>query len=227
MAVVEASIDARLDDVDAEHATVGIRMLLAAAVEGHRLTQAGAIGQKLAREIVAACPDWWGSAYPVRTSLEVRCLQIAAEFLQDAKLIRFGKTELKATPAGRAILREPDRLLAVLLDAVGIADPATADAMAGVVAVLLQRPEATYEQMTSAVDAVITAGYEIKVAPDQQRMAMSYLVSDAINGMRMFRALNVEYRRWPDHDRYSLSEDGQRIARAFIDACATGPRTQL
>jgi hypothetical protein len=105
-----------VDEVAVDRATEPARWLLEMGVEAVPLTQTHALARAVVREGVERWPAWWDTELvgPPQREADVRALEALREGLRRLGLVRRLGRKLFTTKRGRALLEDPDALLACL-----------------------------------------------------------------------------------------------------------------
>ncbi len=105
-----------VDEVAVDRATEPARWLLGMGVEGVPLTQTHALARAVVREGVERWPAWWDTEVvgPPQREAEVRVLEALHVGLRRLGLARRRGRKLFTTKRGRALLEDPEALLACL-----------------------------------------------------------------------------------------------------------------
>jgi hypothetical protein len=94
--------------------------LLARGIDGLRLTKTGALQRAIAREAAERWPHWWRHDLfgPPNREADLRVLEETHLGLRRLRLLRKDRETLRTTARGRALLHDPDALLAALRDGI-------------------------------------------------------------------------------------------------------------
>ena len=143
--------------VDSAEATALVRWLLEAGVAGIGLTKTYALAQATVREAAARWPQWWNHDLfgPPHREAELPVLEATHAALRQMRLMRRQRETLRTTAQGRALLADPDALLATLHDDLTCGGDFEASAWSSIEGVLHEYGPLPDEQLAQIVASLL------------------------------------------------------------------------
>lgn len=139
--------------------------------DGLALTQTGALGQPIVREIAVRFPDWWDLDLfgPPHREAELALLEALHALSRRARLLRRRKRRLLLTARAKSARQDPEGLLEALASHLIEGDPFEREVAELASAILLTERELDRDELAATVHGAVAGSWRTPDGPVTQR----------------------------------------------------------
>jgi tetratricopeptide (TPR) repeat protein len=186
--------------------------------DGLQLTQTGALARAIVREAAERFPHWWDAELfgPPHQEAELVLLEALHTLAREAGLLRKRKRRLLLTARAKAILREPESLIATVAPHLYAGNPFQREVAELASAVLLVERGLTRDALASTVHDALREDWQTEGGPLEER-GVEHGLAPFRNTMLALGALSDQ----PKRERLSLSDAGAELFACSLRCAAS------